>query len=193
MTVAAAEHPPWIALARRSPRGVEVALIERFAAELGVNVAWRPLPAPLALEALASGDADLAAGGFAREEVTVDGSAAPSLVYHEEAIVVANPPGPALPPDIAGARVFVPPGVVAEGAVRRRGGIPVRDPEGADFAALPHWQVAGRGLAPTGTVLARRQHVIAVPKGENAWLMGLEAVLRESAPDVEGLLREAAG
>ena len=71
--------------------------------------------------------------------------------------------------------------------------MPVSDQGGAVFAALPHWQVSRRGLAPTGIVLARRQHVIAVPKGENAWLMGLEAVLREAAPDVDRLLREAGG
>jgi polar amino acid transport system substrate-binding protein len=193
MTVSAAEHPPWVSLAGTTPRGVEVALVERFARAVGVAIEWRPLPAPLALVALESGEAELATGGFTREEVTVDGSGAPSLVYHEEAIVVAGPPGTALPDGIDGARVFVPPDVVAEGRIRRRGGIPVSDPDGADFAALPHWQVAARGLAQTGIVLARRQHVIAVPKGENAWLMGLETLLRESAPEVDRLLREAAG
>lgn len=191
MTVAAAEHPPWVSF--DGPSGVEVELIGRFARELGVGVTWRPMPASLALAAVESGEADGAAGGFTEEEVNADGSAAPSLVYHEEAILVAGPPGKDLVETLDGARVFVPPDVVAEGPIRRRGGIPVDEAEEADLTALPHWQVAARGLAPTGIVLARRRHVIAVPKGENAWLMGLEAILRESKADVDRLLREAAG
>jgi polar amino acid transport system substrate-binding protein len=193
VSVAVAEHPPWVSFSDGSPRGVEVGLIERLAGELGVAVAWLRLPAPLALAALGSGEADLAAGGFTREEVEADGSAAPSLVYHEEAIVVAAQSGEPLPGDLDGARVFVPPDVVAEGRIRRLGGLPVSDPDEAAFAALPHWRLAALGLAPTGIVLERRQHVIAVPKGENAWLMGLETVLREAAPDIDRLLQEAAG
>ena len=155
-------------------------------------VARRPLPAPLALDALESGEADLAAGGFTEEEVNTDGSAAPSIVYHEETIVVAGPPGGDLPEDIEGARVFVPPEVVAEARVRRRGGVPVSDQGGAVFAALPHWQVveprAGAHWHRAGATAACASRS---RRGRTRGSWGWRRCCGRLPPDVDRLLREA--
>jgi polar amino acid transport system substrate-binding protein len=59
MTVAVAHHPPWVITDGDRPSGAEVALIEEFADELGVTVAWRPVAAFTALEGLEQGEIDL--------------------------------------------------------------------------------------------------------------------------------------
>ena len=58
------------------------------------------------------------------------------------------------------------------------------------FAALPDWQVPARGLVPTEVVLSRDEHVMAVPQGENAWIMRLERFLRGNADGFAARLRE---
>jgi polar amino acid transport system substrate-binding protein len=157
----------------------------------GVVVGTR-LGAFAALDALENGEADLAVGGFTRDEVTSYGAAAPTYAYFDEALVVAAPPGHALQEDLEGARVYVPPGVVATRLVREQGGTPVAEPSATGLVALPRWRLAGTGLVPTGIVLERRRHVLAVPKGENAWLLRLEQFLRRQGP-VDVLLRENDG
>ena len=71
MRVAAVDHMPWVLVdGDTTPSDAEVELVEAFARELGVSVAWRRAPAFLALEALERGDSDLAIGGFTTQAVT---------------------------------------------------------------------------------------------------------------------------
>lgn len=193
MTVAVAEDSPWVETGGpAAPRGAEVELVEAFAEDLGVEILWRPLSASDALRSLESGEADLAVGGFTREEVNAYGTAAPSYAYFEEVLVVAARPEARIPETIRGETIYLPPDVVARKLVREHGGTPVRDPAEADLVALPHWEVAARGLVPSGVELERRRHVVAIPKGENAWLMRLETFLRENAAGMGDRLRERA-
>jgi polar amino acid transport system substrate-binding protein len=193
LTVAITDHAPWAEMDDGGrAEGAEVDLVEAFAAALGVRVVWTPLGAFAALDALESGEADLAVGGFTRDEVTSHGAAAPTYAYFDERLVVAAPPDHGLQEDLEGARVYVPPGVVATRLVREQGGTPVAEPSAAGLVALPRWRLAGTGLVPTGILLERRPHVLAVPKGENAWLLRLEQFLRLQGP-VDVLLRENAG
>jgi polar amino acid transport system substrate-binding protein len=194
MTVAVTRHDPWVRFTEaETPDGAEVDLVEALAEAINVRIIWQELSAFDAFEALESGEADLAIGGFTREEVNAYGTAAPSYVYFEEALVVAARPGLAVPDDIERLAVFLPRDIVAEKLVRERGGRPVRRPSEADLVALPHWQVAAQGLVPTGIVLERRKHVVAIPKGENAWLMRLERFLRQDGPAVADALRDHGG
>ena len=60
------------------------------------------------------------------------------------------------------------------------------------LVALPHWRLPGTGLVPTGIVLGREDHVLAVPKGENAWLGRVERFLRSHEAGMGAALREHA-
>lgn len=193
VTVAVTDHAPWVDVAGLpAPGGAEAELVRAFAETLGARVVWREMPGFAALEALDSGEADLAIGGFTRENVSTYGAGAPSYVYFEEALVVATRPKAHTPNDIKGAAVVVPPGVVAEALIRERGGIPVHDQAGSDLVAIPGWQAVDQGLVPTGVILQRRGYVMAIPKGENAWLMRLERFLRANAAGIDDRLREHA-
>lgn len=194
MRVAAADHVPWVVVEEDGkPRGAEAALVESFARELGVAVDWRRAPAFAALEALERGDADLAIGGFTKKALTALGSAGQTFVYVTERIVVAADPGAPAPRALEGQSVQVAPELMANGLVADAGGVPVAEKtEGVRLTALPDWQVQSRSLLPTGIVLHESQHVVAVPRGENAWVMRLERFLRANAADAADRLREHA-
>ena len=180
MTVAAVDHPPWVVVDNDgAPSGAEVELVQRFASDLGVSVEWRRMAAFEALEGLGKGEVDLAVGGFERKAVTPTPGAAPSYAYFREALVVGVRPGAPVPEELDGEVVFVPPEEPATQLVRNKGGVPVRELTGdVTLAAVPHWQLEPLGWLPTGVVLRRGDHVVAVPQGENAWLMRVEGFLR---------------
>lgn len=186
--VVAVDHPPWVvASGGATPTGVEADLVEALARELGVAVEWRRAPAFEALDALDHGEADLAIGGFTQREVDAYGIAAGTYAYFAEETVVAARPGTPSPRDIDGRRVLSP-DLTAAGLVRAEGGVPVTEGD-ADLVALPRWQLPEGGLVPTEIVLGRAEHILAVPKGENAWIMRVERVLRGQAGDVGARLR----
>lgn len=194
MRVIAVDHVPWVIVEDQGvPGGAEVDLVGAFARELGVAIEWRRAPAFPALEALERGDADIAIGGFTKKAVTAQGGAGQTYVYYTETLIVAADAGVPVPQALAGETVHVAPSLLVDGLVKDEGGVPVPEKTGGVlFAALPDWQVPVRGLVPTEVVLSRRQHVMAVPQGENAWIMRLEGFLRENADAVDARLREHA-
>lgn len=194
MRVAAIDHAPWASVDEDGrPSGAEVELIEAFARSLGVDVEWLRAPAFEALEALKRTDVDLAIGGLTRTAVSGHEGAAHSFVYFTEALVVAAEPGAPIPEELNGLRVYAPPDLMADGLIERESGVPVaQTTEELDYVLTPDWQVPARGLVPTGIVLQRAEHVIAVPPGENAWIMQLERFLRAETDTIAEELREYA-
>ena len=190
MTVAAVDHLPWVIVrGEGEPQGAEVELVEALARDLGVSIEWRRMPAFEALEGLERGEVQLAIGGFERKNVAAVAGAAPSYVYFREALVIGVRPETATPEDLEGRRVYVPPEEQANELVRSEGGVPVAEwSERVALAAVPHWRLESLGLVPSGIVLQRRD-VVAVPPGENAWLMRIERFLRSEADDIDARLR----
>ena len=191
MVVGAVEHPPWVILdGNAPPAGAEVELVQAFADELGVDVTWRRLSAFDALEGLEQGKLDLAIGGFTRKAVSPHAGAAPTYAYFTEALVIAARPEAAIPREMEGEVVFVPPEVMADKLVREKGAVPMAAMGGGiDLVAVPHWRIGTLGFLPTGTKLRQEKHVMVVPQGENAWLMRLETFLRSEANDMGDRLR----
>ena len=190
MTVAAVDHVPWVVVDNNDPpHGAEVELVERFARDLGVSVIWQRMSAFEALEGLGTGDFDLAIGGFARESVSTPG-AAPTYAYFHEALVIGARPD-ALTDELGGQKVFVPAAEAVSELVRDKDGVPVSEwSDAVNFAALPRWQLEAWDLVPTGIVLRRSDHVMAIPQGENAWLMQVETFLRHESDTMADRLRE---
>jgi polar amino acid transport system substrate-binding protein len=92
-----------------------------------------------------------------------------------------------------GLKVYAAPDLMADGLIEGKDGVPVSEKTDAvRLVALPHWQLPARGLVPTGIVLHRDEHVMAVPQGENAWVMRLDRFLREHADETGARLREHA-
>lgn len=190
--VAAVDHHPWVVWdGRSSPGGAEARLTEAFARGLDATVEWRRSSAFDALEALKRGDVDLAIGGFTKDEITLHSGAASTYVYFSETLVVAAKPGVPVPDELDGEEVVSPPDRIANSLIEDAGGAPVTgEGEAAPLVALPDWEVPARGLVPTGIDLHRIEHVMAVPRGENAWVDRLERFLRKNAHRLDDMLRE---
>jgi hypothetical protein len=122
------ESPPWVTRAGDQPSGVEPAVLQRFAAELGARIEWRWGSAEEHLAALERFELDLAACGLER------------TTPWKKRVALTVP-------------------------------YCVEEP------------------APDGG--ARAEHVLAVPPGENAWLVALERFLVAERIGVAPLLAAA--
>lgn len=173
------QSEPWALVGDGSPSGVEVALVERFAEELGARVEWVDGSEAELIEALHVHELDVVVGGLTADTAWQD-QAAITRPYTVTRTVVAVSPGASLPAaDLDGLEVAVEDGSPAAEWLERRGAVPVRVPELTPEqwpAAVDDWRLDDLGLA-AHTVLAEDQHVLAVPMGENAWQVRLERFL----------------
>jgi polar amino acid transport system substrate-binding protein len=187
------DDPPWAAVERGRPAGIEVDLIEAFARSLGARVQWTHASEEELMEGLEEGSLDVVVDG-----ITVDspwnGRVGLARPYVTTGVVVGFPSGSRVPGDIAGVKVQVERGSVAEGLLEHTDAIPipVSSLRRGVPAAVDDWAVDDLGLRPSGVELAEEQHTIAVRAGENAWLIRLEEFLITHEATVRGLLRGAA-
>jgi polar amino acid transport system substrate-binding protein len=74
-----------------------------------------------------------------------------------------------------------------EGAVP----VPVVDLSAAEMPVVAYeWQLKAWGFEPTDVALPEEKHIMAVPLGENGWLVELERFLRVHRDEAKELLRE---
>ncbi|HEX8320190.1 substrate-binding periplasmic protein [Longimicrobium sp.] len=185
---------PWVVPTGGEPRGVEVRLARDFARELGASVRWVPGTEAELMEALEHSDVDVVIGGLDSRSPW-KARAALTRPYHTTRWRVGVRPSAAPPGELTGVRVAVRPGDPATPELRRRGAVPVPAAEpgrAAGPAAGPDWLLPRWGLRETGPVLRERHHVMAVPPGENGFLVRLERFLRERGGEAGRLAREEA-
>lgn len=195
MRVGIVDHDPWTRMQEGRTYGVEVELLKDFAEELGAEASFVPGTTPELLEAAKQGEVDVLIGGFTSSSPGVSegkeaGITSPYLVTR---FVVGVPPGRPAFDDPSGRKIAVEriDGTAAllkeEGAIP----VPVEDLSSADMpiAAYP-WQLEAWGFEPTSVELPEEKHVMAVPLGENGWLVRLERFLHANHEEAEKLLRE---
>lgn len=192
--VGVAPAPPWVLEGQGEPGGVEPDLVRRFARSLDAAVSWHRGSTEEHMEALSRYDLDLVIGGHTRASPWRRhvGFTAP---WHVTEVRVAAPARRFVDDgQLRERRVAVPPAGPWASYVRIANGRPVPTEELESWdgpVVAPEWRLALMGLDTTGLELERRYHVMAVPPGENAFLMALENSLHGS--DVPGLLRRWAG
>lgn len=194
MRVGVSESDPWVVLGPRGPRGIEVELVERFAEELDAEVEWVEGSVDELAAALHVRELDLVVAGLASTS-KVSSEAALTHPYVTTQVVVAAPRGTTLD-DVAGVEVAVERGSEAAGILEKTDAVPVRvdDVTAVDGpVAIESYLVDDAGLSDTGLRLAEIDHVMAVPHGENAWLVRLERFLLDDASLVDRVVEENDG
>lgn len=174
--VGVVELEPWAVRDGGDWRGVEVELVRRLAEDLGASVEWVPGTESEVLAALEVHAVDLAIGGLTTSNPW--GSKVTFTPPHvTTTTVVGVPAGTDIPAELDGVRVVVERGTESEDALRATGAdvVPVEEVARGDGpAAVEDWRLDDLGLEPTRHRLLTEDHVLAVPKGENAWLVRVE-------------------
>lgn len=192
LRVGAVPNPPWITDSLGRIGGVEARLVEALARGLGARVAWVRRPQDDMMQALHARELDLVVGGL-----TSDGAwqkeVGPTQPYYTDTIAVGSPRGAPIH-DLTSQRIAVEPGDATAAALRKRGAQPLvvadlKDAPGAVVA--PTWRIDALGRT-RGAVLREAPHVMAVPPGENAWLVYVDRFLGARRAAVPPMLRDAA-
>jgi polar amino acid transport system substrate-binding protein len=195
MRVGIVNHDPWTRMEEGRASGVEVELLREFAGELETEIVFVQGTVPELLEAARQGEFDVVAGGFTSTSPGVSegkeaGITSPYLVTR---FAVGVPPGRAAFHDPSGRTIAVERIDGTAALLREQGAIPVpvEDLSSVDMpvAAYP-WQLEEWGFEPTGVELPEEKHIMAVPLGENGWLVRLESFLRANQGKAKKLLQE---
>lgn len=192
MRVGITHNDPWTVLTGSAPEGVEVTLMEDFARSMDARIEWVEGSEDELFEALEVRELDAAVGGFTSESPW-SGSVTFTHPYLTTPAVIGVPAGEPIPSDIDGLEVAVERGSDLAGLVEKTDAIPVevddlRAVDGA--AAVDNWLLDDLHLEDTGIRLDESDHVIAMPNGENAWLVALERFLLTREEDIEALLAQ---
>ncbi|HEX2295262.1 MAG TPA: transporter substrate-binding domain-containing protein [Actinomycetota bacterium] len=194
LRVGVSEHEPWVVLGGPEPAGVEVELVERFADEIDAEIEWVEGEVEELAGALHVREIDLLIAGLtSRSKIASEGAL--THPYLTTAVVVAAPPEMSLK-QIAGVEVAVEAATEEAGLLEKTDAVPVRvaDVTRAEGAVVVEdYLVDDLDLEDTGVRLDEIDHVMAVPHGENAWLVRLERFLLEDPGTVARVLEENDG
>ena len=192
MRVGATEADPWVTLEGGEPTGgVEVELVRRFARDLDARVEWIDGSEEELVEAAKEGSLDLVIAGITRKS-RWQKDVAFTRPYAESKIVIAARPGQAARDDFDGLRVAAERGSTEEALLENKTDAlvePVDSLAEVDGPLAAHEYVLDDlGLEPSEVELEKEQHVMALPLGENAWLVRLERFLLHREREIERLL-----
>lgn len=190
LRVGVSENPPWT---RQDGQisGVEVELVKQFARELGARVSWIQAGHNELMSALELFELHLVIGGVTnktpwRKKIGL------SRPFFTNRFVVGSADGKHLQ-SLEGRRVAAPQASQLAALVRERGAqvVEVRSLRntGAGLVVAPVWQLQALGYKATDIEVYREKHVMAVPPGENRFLMRLDRFLHGQKHQIAGLLR----
>ena len=194
MRVGMVVDTPWVTDSAGGAGGIEGALARAIAADLHASIVWvRGTEASL-LESVRERELDLVIGGFTAKS-PYKKHVAFTKPYYTDTVQVGGAPGGVAPQSLEHLRVAVKPGDPVAAKIRDEKGTPLPVVDLAttrEAIAAPTWRLAQ--LARVGNPeleLAQQQHVLAVPPGENAWLVRVERLLRDRKGQVPTQLRSA--
>ena len=186
--------PPWASGAPDSPSGVEIDIVEALADELNASVEWTEGSQAELFAALEEHALDIVVGGFdAKDPLVLTGGA--TRPYATTRLTVGVAEGEPVPQELKGATIAAEAGTEAEGLVKAAGASvqPVSDVTASDapLAAVDSWLLDDLGRVDSGHHLQQHEHVMAVPPGENGWLVALERYLFAHATDISTAIAES--
>lgn len=191
MRIGIIESDPWTSYDAGEAGGVEARILERFAQELDAEIEWVAGTEADLMSALEVREVDVVIGGLTSTSPW-SGKVTLTHPYLTTSVVVAVPTDD-IPEDIAGLDVAVERGTEAAGILEKTDADVVYAPDVAraeGAVAIDNWLLDELSLEDTGVTLIETDHVMAVPLGENAWLVRLERYLLTHEDDIKALLEE---
>ncbi|WP_404375038.1 transporter substrate-binding domain-containing protein [Vreelandella aquamarina] len=175
------ENPPWIIQQGQQPQGLEADLLHAFAETLNASIEWYWGSENELLQALKHHQLDIVAGGLT-SNTRISQLAATTRPFFttqhalgfkaDNAQTQRTSPPPLQQSDVALPRVNR-----IYQAVEELGANPVisAHPEHTQgWVAGPTWWLDAHGFTVTSHVLSADEHVMALPKGENALMLALQ-------------------
>lgn len=188
------DSAPWATQRKGEIRGVEAELIREFAAGIGARIEWHAGTEAELSAALEGYQLDVVIGGLTRSS-PYRRHVALTRPYIDTEIEVGVGPGEQLPDDLDGVRVWVERG--SEAAALLRTEEDAAEPVPYDSAAgirapavLPSYELRALGLQSRDYILRDHEHAMALPMGENAFMVALEKFLLTNEWHAEQLLGE---
>ena len=195
MRVGITHAPPWVEVDPEGNPvgGIEVELVRRFARDIGVKkIEWVDGSEEELVNSAKEGSLDLVIGGITsksrwKKDVTF------TQPYAETEIVIGIPPGASFPDDLEGTRAYAETGSEAESLLHKKTNaevVPVSKLEkGQSPVGAEDFVLDDLGLVASEELL-EEAHVMALPLGENAFMVRLEKFLLNRDKEIERLIRE---
>jgi polar amino acid transport system substrate-binding protein len=197
MLVGVLEDPPWVVLdAQGDPSGVEPELVRQFAETIDAEVEWVEGTESDLAAAMGGFQLDLLIGGLTRDFPYTE-DVAMTRPYVDTEIEIGLPPGDELPDELGETEVYVERSSEAAALLREEEDDAVPVPfdsldEVDGPALLDTYDIDALGYERTDYILRDDEHAMAVPLGENAFLVELEKFLLDRGEEAEDLLHEEA-
>jgi polar amino acid transport system substrate-binding protein len=196
LRVGIAHNPPWTVVASGGePRGVEAELVHGLSGELGARIEWIDGTEGELLEALEKRDLDLVIAGL-RADSPYASRLGMTKPYVRVELAVGVPADAPAPGKLSATEVAVRPHRRITAYARDAGArlVPTERPwESPGALAGYDFELEAWGRTGPRKRLAREDHVMAVPPGENAFLTRVERFLLPRADSLHPLLvREVA-
>jgi polar amino acid transport system substrate-binding protein len=197
MRVGVVVDTPWVTDSAGAAGGVEGALVAQLARELGARVEWVRRPESALLQSLHDRELDLVIGGFT-DASPWKAKVALTRPYYTDTVVVAVAHAPDTPTGIQRQPIAVTAGDPLVAVLRGRGATPrpVRDlallRDSSVAVAAPLWRLDALRRVSLGVVVHEAPHVLALPPGENAWMVFVERLLHAREATIPAALRAAA-
>jgi polar amino acid transport system substrate-binding protein len=184
---------PWVYPSASGAKGIEAGIVTSFAATLHAKVEWIEGTEEQLYTALRRNEIDILIGGIT-DETPWKQEIGLTKPYLETSIVVAQPSSQALgnqQASIEGQSVAVKTGTDEGYFIRKKKAKPYYTTQLPAINMLSvgyDWQVQNWKMINTGIVLKKEGHVIAVPPGENAFLLALDKYLFDHKDAIKSAL-----
>jgi polar amino acid transport system substrate-binding protein len=197
MAVGVIDDPPWAEFRDGNPGGVEPTLIRTFAEELNAEIEWIDGSESALVAAMTGYQLDVIIGGLDRGSPWAK-EVALTRPYIDTNVEIGVPPGVELPDDLGGEEIWVEASSEAAALLKQEeeDAIPVFFEDLGEIegpALLDGYDIDAIGYERSSYILRDHEHAMAVPQGENAFLVELEHFLLDRGEEAEALLaRQAA-
>jgi ABC-type amino acid transport substrate-binding protein len=186
---------PWVYPSKTGAQGIEAAIVTNFAKTLHSKVEWIEGTEEQLYNALKRREIDILIGGITdktpwKEEVGI------TKPYIETSLVIAQPISQTTSnqqPSIEGQWVAVKEGTDEGYYISKKKARPfytTQLPASNMLSVGYDWQVQDWKMHNTGIILKKESHVMAVPPGENAFLLALDKYLFEHKEAIRSELNQ---